>query len=120
MIDMDKQTVTDTGGLVKKYADEMKMQPNLLPSFSLMEKAEKVSTDANTSSIKGDPQTNANVRNWMECVRSRKTPNASIRAGYSHSIALCMNVAAIQTGQKVTFDEATQRVMVAGKPYDHI
>jgi hypothetical protein len=53
----------------------------------------------------------------MECVRSRKTPNAPIEAGYSHSIALCMNVAAIQTGQKVTFDDATQQVMVGGKPY---
>jgi len=120
MIDMDKQTVSDTGGLTKHFADEMKMQPNLLAPVALMDKVEKVSTDANTSSIKGDPQTNANVRNWMECVRSRKMPNASIHAGYSHSIALCMNVAAIQTGQKVTFDEATQKVMVAGKPYDHI
>ncbi len=33
------------------------------------------------------------MRNWMECVRSRKQPNASIEAGYSHSIALCMNIA---------------------------
>jgi len=121
MIDMDKQTVTPTGGLTQKLADEMKMQANLLPSFSLMDKVDKVSTDANTAAgPKGDPQTNANMRNWMDCVRSRKTPNASIRAGYSHSIALCMNVAAIQTGQKVTFDEKTQMVMVGGKPYDHI
>ena len=45
-----------------------------------------------------DPQTCANMRNWMECVRSRKTPNASIEAGYSHSIALCMCIAAMQTG----------------------
>ena len=52
------------------------------------------------------------MRNWMECVRSRKTPNAPIEAGYSHSIALCMNVAAIQTGQKVTFDDKTQQVIV--------
>jgi hypothetical protein len=56
------------------------------------------------------------MRNWMECVRSRKTPNAPIEAGYSHSIALC-NVAAIQTGQKVTFDDKTQQVMVGGKVY---
>ena len=48
----------------------------------------------------------------MECVRSRKTPNASIDAGYSHSIALCMNVAAIQTGKRVTFDDAKQEVVV--------
>jgi predicted dehydrogenase len=118
MLDMDKQMVTPTGGLSEKSAAEMKMQPNLLPSFSLMDKADKVETDA--SPAHGDLQTTANMRNWMECVRSRKTPNASIRAGYSHSIALCMNVAAIQTGQKVTFDEKTQMVMVGGKPYDHI
>jgi hypothetical protein len=117
MIDMDKQTVTPTGGLTQKYADEMKMQANLLPSFNLMDKAEKMDTDATPAH--GDPQTIANMRNWMECVRSRKTPNASIRAGYSHSIALCMNVAAMQTGQKVTFDEKTQMVMVGGKPYEH-
>src|SRR5207237_6289909 len=113
MIDMDKQTVTPTGGLTAKSAAEMKMQANLLPAMSLGN-AEKVETDANTH---GDPMTTANMRNWMECVRSRKTPNASIRAGYSHSIALCMNVAAIQTGQKVTFNEKTQQVMVGGKAY---
>jgi predicted dehydrogenase len=114
MIDMDKQMVTPTGGLQAKAAAEMKMQPNLLPSFPLSEKVEEVSTAANT---KGDPQTSANMRNWMECVRSRQTPNASIEAGYSHSIALCMNIAAIQTGQKVTFDDTTQQVMVGGKVY---
>jgi hypothetical protein len=114
MIDMDKQTVTPNGGLTAKSAAEMKMQPNLLPSFPLSDHVEEVSTAADT---KGDPQTSANMRNWMECVRSRKTPNASIEAGYSHSIALCMNVAAIQTGQKVTFDEKTQQVMVGGKVY---
>ncbi len=113
MIDMDKQTVTPTGGLTKRFADEMHMQPHLLEATALGG-GEKVSTDADT---KGDPQTAANMRNWMECVRSRKTPNASIEAGYSHSIALCMNVAAIQTGQKVTFDEKTQQVMAGGKVY---
>jgi predicted dehydrogenase len=114
MIDMDKQTVTPTGGLTAKFGAEMKMQANLLPGFSLVEKAEHMATDADTHA---DPQTAANMRNWMECVRSRKTPNASIEAGYSHSIALCMNVAAIQTGQKVTFDDKTQQVMVGGKVY---
>jgi predicted dehydrogenase len=114
MLNMDTQQVTPTGGLTAKSAAEMQMQANLLPSFSLLGKTEKVSTDANTGV---DPETSANMLNWMECVRSRKTPNASIEAGYSHSIALCMNVAAIQTGQKVTFDDKTQQVMVGGKAY---
>ncbi len=114
MIDMDKQCVSPEGGLTAKYGAEMNMKANQLPSFSLVEHAETASTSADTGS---DPETSANMRNWMECVRSRKTPNAPIEAGYSHSIALCMNVAAIQTGQKVTFDDATQQVMVGGKPY---
>jgi predicted dehydrogenase len=114
MIDMDKHTVTPTGGLRAKEAASMGLKENLLPSFSLVEKAESVSTEANTG---GDPMTSANMRNWMECVRSRKTPNAPIEAGYNHSIALCMNVAAIQTGQKVTFDDKTQQVMVGGKVF---
>jgi predicted dehydrogenase len=116
MIDMDKQTVTPTGGLTKRMADEMHMEPNLLEPCSLGDGG-KVETDATSAGAKGDPQTSANMRNWMECVRSRKTPNASIEAGYSHSIALCMNVAAIQTGEKVTFDEKTQQVMAGGKVY---
>jgi predicted dehydrogenase len=114
MLDMDKQTVTPTGGLTAKSAAEMKMQPNLLPSFALMENAEAASTSADTGR---DPMTSANMRNWMECVRSRKTPNAPIEAGYSHSIALCMNVAAIQTGLKATFDEKTQQVMAGGRVF---
>jgi hypothetical protein len=114
MMDMEKQTVNDAGGLTARFAAEMNMQPNQLKGFSLVEKASAVNTDADTH---GDPQTAANMRNWMECVRSRKTPNAPIEAGYSHSIALCMNVAAIQTGMKVTFDEKTQQVMAGGKVY---
>ena len=114
MIDMDKQTVTPTGGLRAREAAAMGLKENLLPSFSLVEKAEAASTDANTG---GDPMTSANMRNWMECVRSRKTPNAPIEAGYNHSVALCMNIAAIQTGQKVTFDDKTQQVWSGGKVY---
>jgi len=115
MIDMDKQTVTPTGGLSAKEAAAMGMKANLLPSSSLSEHVEATSTAADTG---GDPQTSANMRNWMDCVRSRKTPNASIEAGYSHSIALCMNVAAIQTGLKVTFDDKTQQVLAGGKVYE--
>ncbi len=114
MLDMDKQTVTPTGGLTAKSAAEMKMQANLLEPFSLSKTVEEASTSANTGA---DNQTSANMRNWMECVRSRKTPNASVDAGYSHSVALCMNIAAIQTGQKVTFNDKTQQVMVGGKVY---
>ena len=110
-LDLDKKTVSPEGGLAKRYADEMGMQPNWLPKISLLDSAPKIATSADTG---GDPDTSANVRNWMECVRSRKTPNAHIDAGYQHSVALCMTIAAIQTGRRVTFDDAKQEVVVAG------
>jgi hypothetical protein len=53
----------------------------------------------------------------MECVRSRKQPNAPVEAGYSHSIATIMTNAAVHTGLKVTFDSATQEVMAGDKVF---
>lgn len=114
MLDMDKQRVTPDGGLQARAAAEMGMKENLLNSFSLSENVEKVETSANTGA---DPMTSANMRNWMECVRSRKQPNANIEAGYSHSVALCMTIAAIHTGQRVTFNDKTQQILVGDKVY---
>ena len=59
------------------------------------------------------------IKNWMECVRSRKTPNAPIEAGYQHSIATIMSNAAYRTGQRVTFDEKTQEVMAGDKVFKY-
>lgn len=108
MLDLDKNTVSDTGGLRENYAKAMGMQPNLLPSMSLAEAAQ-METGADTGA---DNATSANMRNWMDCIRSRTTPNASVEAGYNHSVALCMTIAAMQTGQRVTFDDARQEVVV--------
>ena len=55
----------------------------------------------------------------MECMRSRKQPNAPVEAGYYHSIATIMTNAAVRTGGKATFDEATQEVMVDGKVFKY-
>jgi len=107
--------VSPKGGLKQKAAAEMNMKANLLPEMSLSE-VEKVVASANTG---GDKLTSAHVRNWMECVRSRKQPNDPVEAGYSHSIATIMTNAAVQTGTKVTFDEKTQEVMAGGKPFKY-
>lgn len=111
MLDLDKNTVTDTGGLQERPAKAMGMKANLLPVMTLAEAA-PTQTGADTGA---DNATLANMRNWMECVRSRKTPNADVEAGYSHSVALCMTIAAMQTGQRVTFDDATQDVVIGGQ-----
>ncbi|MFO7694984.1 MAG: hypothetical protein R6V57_18020, partial [Vicinamibacterales bacterium] len=100
------------GGLREREAAAMGMKANLLAAQSLVDKAAPVVTAADTGA---DSATTANMRNWMECVRSRKTPNADIEAGYSHSVALCMTIAAVQTGQRVGFDDAKQDVVVGAK-----
>lgn len=112
-LNLNTNKVSPVGGLTKKFAAEMNMQPNLLPEMSLSE-VEKVIASANTG---GDKLTSSHIRNWMECVRSRKQPNAPVEAGYSHSIATIMTNAAVQTGAKVTFDEAKQEVMANGKVF---
>jgi len=89
------------------------MKPFLLPDYSLSS-VEPVIASADTG---GDKLTSNHVRNWMECIRSRKQPNAPIEAGYSHSIATIMTNAAVITGQKASFDVARQEIMVGGKPF---
>ncbi|HWC76172.1 MAG TPA: Gfo/Idh/MocA family oxidoreductase [Blastocatellia bacterium] len=107
-LNLDTGKVTPTGGLREREANEMNVKPNLLPEMTLAEAAQ-VETSANTGL---DGETSANMRNWMECIRSRKTPNADIKAGYSHSVALCMTIAALQTGKRITFDDKKQDVVV--------
>src|ERR1700731_391227 len=104
-MDLDKNQITSEGGLTEKLAGEMDLKANLLPAISLTQAASAATTAADTGA---DDMTVANVRNWLECIRSRKSTNAHIEAGYSHSVALCMTIAAIQTGQRVTFDDAKQ------------
>ena len=111
-LDLDKNVISSEGGLEEKFAKEMGMKPNLLAKRSLASAASSIDKSADAGV---DEATSANMRNWMECVRSRKTPNASIDAGYSHSVALCMTIAAIQTGQRVTFDDGKQEVAVGAK-----
>jgi len=92
----------------------MGMKANRLSTRALLEKSSGVESGAHAGV---DEATSGNVRNWMECVRSRKMPNAHIEAGYSHSVALCMTIAAIQSGQQVTFDDAKQQVIAGGSPW---
>jgi len=111
-MDLDKKQITSEGGLTEKLAGEMDMKANLLPAVSLTQAASAATTATDAGD---DDMTVDNVRNWLECIRSRKTTNAYIEAGYSHSVALCMTIAAIQTGQRITFDDAKQQVVVRGR-----
>ncbi len=106
--------ISPNGGLGAREAAAMKMKANLLPEIDLSAGAPGVATSANTGA---DPLTSNHMRNWMECVRSRKQPNAPVEAGYSHSIATIMTNAAVRTGARAVFDEGTQEVMAGGKVF---
>ncbi|MBX2968997.1 MAG: Gfo/Idh/MocA family oxidoreductase [Cyclobacteriaceae bacterium] len=108
--------VTPGGGLAEHHAKAMNMQPNLLPEVMLEDSSIQTVSSANTG---GDITTSNHMRNWMECVRSRKQPNAPVEAGYQHSIACIMTTAASRTGEKATFDDAKQEVMAGGKVFKY-
>ncbi len=113
-MDLDKNTISPDGGLTEKLAKEMKMSANLLPSIKLSDI--QVETAANTGA---DKLTSAHMRNWQECVRSRKQPNAPIEAGFNHAIAVIMSNAAYRTGMRVTYDPVKQEVLAGGKPFKY-
>jgi predicted dehydrogenase len=113
-LNLDTNKINSEGGLQQTDADAMNMKANLLASADLP--GFKVETAANTGS---DPMTYAHMRNWMECVRSRKKTNADVMAGYNHSIANIMCTAALRTGEKATFDEAKQEVLAGGKVFQY-
>jgi predicted dehydrogenase len=108
-------TVSPQGGLKERAASAMHMHANLLPEVKLPN-TESVVASANTGV---DALSSNHMRNWLECIRSRKEPNAPVEAGYHHSIANIMTNAAVHTGGKATFDETKQEVMVNGKVFKY-
>ncbi|MBZ5856058.1 Gfo/Idh/MocA family protein [Flavihumibacter profundi] len=116
VMNLDTNTISPKGGLTKKAAEAMHMKENLLPAMELVPEKSEVVASADTG---GDKLTSAHMRNWMECVRSRKQPNAPVEAGYNHSIATIMTNAAARSGGRATFDEKTRQVLVNGKPFKY-
>jgi hypothetical protein len=105
--------VTSNGGLEEPSAKEMGLKPNLLQPAILADPS-VASTAANTGD---DAMTSAHVRNWLECLRSRRQPHAPVEAGYQHAIATIMANAAARTGERVTFDEKAQEVIAGSKVF---
>jgi predicted dehydrogenase len=47
---------------------------------------------------------------WLQCMRSGKTPNAPIEAGYQHAIACLMAVQSMTTGQRMIYDPVKSEI----------
>ena len=47
---------------------------------------------------------------WLQCIRSRKTPNASIDAGYQHSVANLMAMQSYRSGRRTVYDKESRSI----------
>jgi predicted dehydrogenase len=113
-LNLDTNTISPEGGLREREASAMGMKPNLLAGYTLPKTEVKTGADTGVDSL-----TLAHIRNWMECVRERKKPNADIEAGYQHSIANIMTIAAVRTGKRAIFDEDRQEVLAGDEVFKY-
>jgi predicted dehydrogenase len=51
------------------------------------------------------------MANWFDCIRSRKQPHATVKNGFSHSIACMMSTQAYWTGKKVYWDAVSEQII---------
>ena len=47
---------------------------------------------------------------WLQCIRSRETPNAPIEAGYRHAVAVIMAMEAFDTGRRQVYDHEKREI----------
>ncbi len=61
--------------------------------------------------VGGSQETDAHMRNFFDCVRSRKTPNCPFEIGYRSAIACQMAVAALRRGRTVHWSEELEDIV---------
>jgi predicted dehydrogenase len=52
----------------------------------------------------------AHIRNFLECIRSRKDPNAPVEAGQATNIVLCMAMQSLREGRRLKWNAAARKV----------
>lgn len=60
----------------------------------------------------GEPN-DKHMGNWLECIRSRKTPNAPFEVGYRHSVCTMLGYQALTTGRKLRYIPKERRIIGA-------
>jgi predicted dehydrogenase len=50
------------------------------------------------------------MANWLDCLRSRKLPNADIQFGHQHAVAVIMAAAALHTGGRQAYDPESRTI----------
>ena len=56
--------------------------------------------------LTGDAPTQDHMANWIDCIRTRKTPNAPVEIGYRSAVAAHMANISYRQKQRVTLEQA--------------
>ncbi|MCL4850194.1 MAG: Gfo/Idh/MocA family oxidoreductase [Bryobacteraceae bacterium] len=56
------------------------------------------------------PASRAHIRNFLECIRSRKEPNAPVEAGQATNIVLCLAMDSLRAGKRLKWNAKSRRV----------
>jgi len=59
----------------------------------------------------GTPGRNGHMQNWIECMRSRKEPNANVLTGYYHSVASIMAHQSVHLNKKLFWDAKKEEIV---------
>ena len=69
------------------------------------------STHPDGTALTGESKSQNHMANWVDCIRSRQTPNANAEIGYRSAIAAHMANIAYRQKQRVTFEMAKAAVL---------
>ncbi|OLD79461.1 MAG: hypothetical protein AUF67_16080 [Acidobacteria bacterium 13_1_20CM_58_21] len=53
----------------------------------------------------------SHMTNWLDCLRSRKQPNATVHHGYAHSVACIMAAQSYWSGKKLYWDPRAEAIV---------
>ncbi|HUQ93018.1 MAG TPA: Gfo/Idh/MocA family oxidoreductase [Bryobacteraceae bacterium] len=56
------------------------------------------------------PAARAHIRNFLDCIRTRKDPNAPVEAGQATNIVLCMALDSLRSGRRLKWNSRSRQV----------
>jgi hypothetical protein len=51
------------------------------------------------------------MTNWLDCLRTRKQPNATVNHGFAQSVACMMATRAFWSGKRICWDAKTEAIL---------
>ncbi len=83
-----------------------------LEKWTVSDEGKVSAAKAKSRAIKAEAN-ESHMGNWIDCMRSRKRPNADIEFGHQHAVATIMAAAALETGRKHMYDAARREMRSA-------